>query len=308
MGCCFSRVKTREQAPYPSDGRPYFNDINLLLLPSVSCEEKQNLISHNAEEEFSSPNNDKRINANWNCTEKVKGTPNLNSLSKEERKKLSEKWIQMGRAEHASVASFSLFAQRLLAIGAPPELIVEAFDCAKEEIEHAKYCFTLASHYAGYKIEPNVYQPHSVSIVPDIKAIVEATIQEGCIEETLSAMATALEFIEQDDPFVQDVYFKITKDEAHHAAFAWKFFKWALCTSPSYFDHYLASFDKYVGDLRGDKQTKIDLALLKELKEILVQPSLTPSEILQSYLHLDQSDRFYLYSDVISQIYDVITK
>ena len=122
----------------------------------------------------------------------------------------------MGRAEHASVASFSLFAQRLLAIGAPPELIAEAFDCAKEEIEHAKYCFTLATYYAGYHIEPNVYQPHSVSIIPDIKSIVEATIQEGCIEETLSA----LEFIEQDDPFVQGVYFKITKDEAHHAAFA----------------------------------------------------------------------------------------
>ena len=213
----------------------------------------------------------------------------------------------MGRAEHASVASFSLFAQRLLAIGAPPELISEAFECAKEEIEHAKYCFTLATYYAGYQIEPTVYQAHNVSIIPDIKSIVGATIQEGCIEETLSALTTALEFIEQNDPYVQEIYFKITKDEAHHAAFAWKFFKWALTESPAYFNHYLDVFDEFVNDYKGDKQTKLDITLLKELKEILINPSLVPSEILKSYLHLDQCDRFYLYSDVISQIYNVIS-
>ena len=112
----------------------------------------------------------------------------------------------MGRAEHASIASFSLFAQRLLAIGAPPDLICEAFECAKEEIEHAKYCFTLATYYAGYQIEPTVYQPHNVSIIPNIKSIVKSTIQEGCIEETLSALTTALEFMEQNDSSVTPVF------------------------------------------------------------------------------------------------------
>ena len=93
-------------------------------------------------------------------------------------------------------------------------------------------------------------------------------------------------------------------------SFAWKFFKWALTeSSPENFNYYFDVFDEFLNDFKGDKQTKLDVNLLKELKEILINPSLVPSEILKSFLHLEQSsDRFYLYSHVITQIYNVITK
>ena len=46
----------------------------------------------------------------------------------------------------------------------------------------------------------------------------------------------------------------------------------------------MSLFDEFVSDhLHGDKQTKLDIDLLKELKEILINPSLIPSEILKSF-------------------------
>jgi len=104
--------------------------------------------------------------------------------------------------------------------------VMEAFECAKEEIEHAKYCFTLASYYSGSQVEPDVYESHQVTINPDIKSIVEGTIQDGCIEETISALKAAKDYYEENDPFVKEIYHNITLDEAHHAAYAWKIFKW----------------------------------------------------------------------------------
>jgi len=97
--------------------------------------------------------------------------------------------------------------------------------CGKE---HAKLCFTVASIYAGVQIEPQYYESHTVTINPDIRSIIKGTIQEGCIEETISALKTALDYIEEEDSYIKQVYYKITIDEAHHASFAWKVLKWAV--------------------------------------------------------------------------------
>jgi len=311
MGGCLPKEKKKEpeeprqepkQCQY-SKGRPYYSSEQEGIFPSVSRnEEEQFLLS----ESHKIANNPKFIGDKWN-NNNIKGIPAIAEISAKERKIQTEKWIEMGKAEHASVASFSLFAQRLLAIGAPPNLIAEAFDCAKEEIEHAKYCFTLASYYAGYPIEPSFYQSHSVIIEPNFQSIVEGTIREGCISETISALSSALEFNDENDDYVRDILYKITKDEAHHAAFAWKFFKWSLSSSPSLVDHFIDAFDCDIEQYSGD-QSKIDITLLRELKNILLNPSQQPSALLQSYLHLDdENDRFYLYSFVISQIYAVIS-
>jgi len=207
----------------------------------------------------------------------------------------------MGKSEHASVASFSLFAQRLLAIGAPPDLINEAFECAKEEIEHAKYCFTIASHYAGVNIQPQSYETHSVTIIPDVESIIIGTIHEGCIEETRSALRLAKNYYEEQDPYIKQVYYKIVMDEAHHAAFAWKVFKWGINSYGEFKDNFFKDFDNYME--RYD-DNNVDILLLKELKHVL-KKACPPSGILKSCLET-KDDKNYLYSKVINEIYDVV--
>ena len=48
MGCCFEKERKQQ----PAIGRPYFNDGNSVLLPSVHSEENQNLISHKDKKSF----------------------------------------------------------------------------------------------------------------------------------------------------------------------------------------------------------------------------------------------------------------
>jgi len=219
---------------------------------------------------------------------------------KNKKQDLSSKWIEMGKAEHASVASFSLFAQRLLAIGAPPDLINEAFECAKEEIEHAKYCFTVASHYAGVQIQPQSYESHSVLITPDVQSIIKGTIHEGCIEETLSALRSALDYHEEKDDYIKQVHYNITKDEAHHAAFAWKVFKWGIKCYSSFSDYFFNEFDRYL-EKKSDHEE--DIILLAELKKVL--KGCPTSDVLKSCLERED-ERYCLYSKVINEIYEVI--
>ena len=74
------KVKEKEQVQqeirYPSRGRPYFNNGNSVLLPSVHSEENQNLISQNDKEEFSlnnkiNKNNNSNNNNNNNNNNKI---------------------------------------------------------------------------------------------------------------------------------------------------------------------------------------------------------------------------------------------
>jgi len=155
--------------------------------------------------------------------------PDVSSLSIEERTKLAKEWIETGKSEHASVSSFALFAQKLLAISAPPELIAEALQCAREEIDHAMYAFTLASAYSGDSVVvPSTYNTHTMVVTPDLKLIIEETINEGCIQETIAALDACRTAHAEHDPVVKLVWDKVIEDEAHHAAFAWKVVKWAI--------------------------------------------------------------------------------
>jgi hypothetical protein len=108
--------------------------------------------------------------------------PDVTSLSHEERVQRAHKWTEAGKSEHASIASFALFAQKLLAIGAPAHLVTEALQCAQEEITHAAFAFTLASAYAGHQVVPSTYDAHTMTVAPELMRIIEDTIREGCVE------------------------------------------------------------------------------------------------------------------------------
>jgi hypothetical protein len=151
----------------------------------------------------------------WN-TEDLR--PNVATLSPTERKKHANEWIELGKSEHASVASFSLFAQKLLAVGAPPHLVSESLTCALEEIDHARFSFSLASAFYGHPVAPSTYSAHSITVFPDLLSLVEDTIKEGCVQEMVSALEAGRRAVEEQDEVVKRVWEKVVEDEAHHAA------------------------------------------------------------------------------------------
>ncbi|MES2645117.1 MAG: ferritin-like domain-containing protein [Myxococcota bacterium] len=144
------------------------------------------------------------------------------------RAALAETWARIGLAEHASVASFSRFALELLALGAPAALVTGAHAAALDEVRHAKLAFGLASAYAGDTLGPGPLPLGDLVLHADLVAFAEATAREGCVAETLSALQMAEARDRATDPEVRAVLTGIARDEARHAALAWKTVRWAI--------------------------------------------------------------------------------
>jgi hypothetical protein len=151
------------------------------------------------------------------------------ALSAEERRILADHWTRDALGEHASIASFAHWALELCALGAPPELLRGAHEAALDEIRHAEQCFALASRHAGRQIEPEPLAiPSRLGIRGDLADFVRATVRDGCIGETASALIADAQLASATDPEVRRVLAGIRDDEARHAALAWRALAWAL--------------------------------------------------------------------------------
>jgi len=167
---------------------------------------------------------------------------NPNSTGSKERfTEAAERWTQDGRAEHASVASFSRFSLQLMAVAAPSYLLEAAHLAAMDEISHAQLCFSLAREFSSAYGEDSVVTPGafkipsgSVDVSGDIGELVLSTAMEGCVGETVSTVQAQYELqslaeLEQVGVFgVGDVLSVIFRDEARHSALAWRTVQWAL--------------------------------------------------------------------------------
>jgi hypothetical protein len=155
--------------------------------------------------------------------------PDVSALSREDRAALAEAWANDGRMEHASIASFSRFALELMAAGAPADLVEGAHRAALDEIEHARLCFGLASAYAGEAIAPGAFPfGGSVEVRESLPAIAAAIVREGCVGETLAALAAAEQRELATDPAVRAALQVIAEDEGAHAELAWRAVAWAI--------------------------------------------------------------------------------
>ncbi len=98
----------------------------------------------------------------------------------------------MALAEHASIGSFAVTAQKLCAAGAPAAMISEALTCAQEEIGHAELALAVARALgASHRDCEPVYRPHQVSVSGDLELLLHDTLQEGCLMETIGALEAA---------------------------------------------------------------------------------------------------------------------
>ena len=137
-------------------------------------------------------------------------------------------WCHDAVGEHASVASFARFTLELLAVGAPPKLLVASQDAGRDEIQHAQKCFTIASRFAGKKLGPGPLDVSGVDGARDLASITAAAFKEGCVNETLSAWLAKERGDGARDSELRAALANIAVDEARHAELAWQFVAWAL--------------------------------------------------------------------------------
>jgi hypothetical protein len=143
--------------------------------------------------------------------------------------RLVELWLERGQNEHASIASFDRFSLGLLAVGSPPDLIEAAHAAAIDEIRHAQVCFAIASAYAGAGLGPGKLDlSGTLDSGFELGELVEHTVIEGCVGETLSALEAKRTAEETREPAVKAAMTIIATDEMRHSELAWAFVRWAV--------------------------------------------------------------------------------
>ncbi|MEZ4307178.1 MAG: ferritin-like domain-containing protein [Polyangiaceae bacterium] len=154
--------------------------------------------------------------------------PDLARVPDAIRPALAAYFRDMAALEHASIASFARFSLELLALGAPPDLLMASQQAAADEIAHARIAFALASAYEGKAIGPAPLDVSGVKPATSIASIVSALVEEACVGETLGAAeARALAgFV--DDPALAAAYDRIAEDEGRHAELGWSTLAWLL--------------------------------------------------------------------------------
>jgi len=152
-------------------------------------------------------------------------------LSTREQAALSDYWAAAGQLEHASVAAFARFALQLLSVGAPAELLELTSRAMSDEIRHARLCFGLAERYGGVARGPGALAVEGSLDSSSLPEILELTILEGCIGETVAALEASEAACYATDPAVREALQRIAGDEARHAELAWRFVQWALTRS-----------------------------------------------------------------------------
>ncbi|HZO13854.1 MAG TPA: ferritin-like domain-containing protein [Polyangiaceae bacterium] len=163
----------------------------------------------------------------------VRLTPRLDDLDADTRRALADAWTEDALAEHASVASFARFVLELLAVSAPADLVRDAQRALADEIAHAEISFGLASAYAGAPVGPGPLAMPTNQLRSHLAEIAAATAREGCINETLAALCAQAAHDDARDEVVKTALHAIARDEARHAALAWRFVAWAVRRDPS---------------------------------------------------------------------------
>lgn len=147
---------------------------------------------------------------------------------------LRDAWQVAAQMEHASIAAFSALSLRLIALGAPADLIARTHEAALDEIRHARIAFALASAYADAPLEPARFDDVArLPVATTLAALARETFLDGCIEETAAAVDAALAAGTATDPVVADALRAIAEDEGRHAELAWAIVAWCVRSEPA---------------------------------------------------------------------------
>mmetsp|Transcript_22333 Transcript_22333/g.39359 ORF Transcript_22333/g.39359 Transcript_22333/m.39359 type:complete len:984 (-) Transcript_22333:201-3152(-) len=162
---------------------------------------------------------------------------------------LGEEWTRNALGEHASVASFSAFSIALMSNQAPSDLVEDAIKAALDEVRHTKTSFDIASNLVGKGVGPGPLPPSRHEFNHDLTTLAMSVAKEGCVDETLSALAAAAECEIIDEVlengaeegtkysgvadelliWIRNELRTIALEEGGHSALAWRTLDW-VCT------------------------------------------------------------------------------
>ncbi len=139
-------------------------------------------------------------------------------------------WRRTASVELASVAAFNHLANELLAVGAPPELVLNALRDGRDEVHHAVACYSLAQAFDGRSEGPAAFPP-AVTPRPAGPAtvqtlVLECLVESGLFEATSALVAGRLAARPGLAPTVRDTLARIATDEARHAEHGWAVVEW----------------------------------------------------------------------------------
>lgn len=149
-------------------------------------------------------------------------------LSAADRARVADHYLHIAALEHASVASFARFSLGLLALGAPPDLLVEASRAAADEVRHAELCYGLANAYGGAERGPGPLPEAGAPLAGDVETFTRALVLEGCIGETLSALEARHAALTAHDAGLAATLETIADDELSHAVLAFRTLRWLV--------------------------------------------------------------------------------
>ena len=196
------------------------------------------------------------VQGTWRVAETVARTdwsrklpaPSASELSRAQRADVAAHWLAAAQMEHASVASFARLTLELLAVGAPPELLVRAQQAGLDEVRHAQTCFALAAAYGADVRGPGALATGGAVRPADLATLAADAAREGCVWETAAALEARVAAAECRDPEARRWLTQIADDEANHADLAWDLVRWALAGGDA--------------DVRGAVQVAIDEAVV----------------------------------------------
>jgi hypothetical protein len=165
------------------------------------------------------------------------------------REFLAQSWLKDALEEHASIAAFARFTMLLLSVGAPPDLAVGSQRASLDEVRHARACFSLARRYGARDVGPSELVVADSLSAMSLADVVELTVVEGCVGETLGALLATEQLRHATDPEVRRILQRIAQDEVRHAELAWKFLAWALRADQRLGDAVRRAFERATREL-----------------------------------------------------------
>nr|HEX4312614.1 ferritin-like domain-containing protein [Kofleriaceae bacterium] len=155
-------------------------------------------------------------------------SPSLSlSLSPAAQTRASAAWAREAAFEHASVAAFARLSLELMALGAPADLVDAAHAAARDEIRHARACYGLASELGGVAVGPGPL-PVVASSATTLEELAVACFRDGCVNETVAALAVADGARAAGSPAFRATLSAIADDEAGHAELSYRILAWTL--------------------------------------------------------------------------------
>ena len=164
-------------------------------------------------------------------------------LSTTERALVTDHYLAVALAEHASVAAFARFALQLLAVGAPAEFVDECTRAMGDETRHARFAFGVVQSLSGSPVAPAELVTTDAALLGEAAApagtadllqqVVRLAIREGAIGESLASVELSLSAELASPPALAAGLRRLAEDEARHALLAFRFVTWALLQDAS---------------------------------------------------------------------------